>query len=99
MAINNDDAVNMTASMVDKPESQQPTGEIRRGMWQNLGVFLRDVRTELRKTDWPSRDELTKFTVVVLVTIFAVAVYLYASDFIAQQLMHVLGIVRIEDAK
>ncbi len=46
--------------------------------------FLREVMVELRKTTWPTRNELVKFVVVVLVTILVVAVYLSAADFLMQ---------------
>lgn len=42
--------------------------------------FLREVQIELVKTSWPSRDELTKFTAVVMITIVAVALYLAIAD-------------------
>ncbi len=31
--------------------------------------FLKEVRQELRKVDWPSRRELISYTIVVLVTV------------------------------
>jgi preprotein translocase SecE subunit len=38
------------------------------------------VIIELKKTNWPTRNELTKYVVVVVATIFVVAVYLYLLD-------------------
>ena len=75
MAANNDDAVKMpTTEAPPKPAQAGPHPVVR---------FLREVQVELKKTNWPSRDELTKFTVVVMMTIVIVAVYLYISDQVA----------------
>jgi preprotein translocase subunit SecE len=43
--------------------------------------FLREVRQELKKVAWPTREETTTFTVVVLVVTTAVTAYTFALDF------------------
>jgi preprotein translocase subunit SecE len=42
--------------------------------------FLRQVRQELTKVDWPSRRQLASYTVVVLVTIVVMTAYVFALD-------------------
>lgn len=67
--------------MVSAPDSTaaaQPNWFVR--TWQSLTRFLREVIIELKKTNWPTRNELTKYVVVVVATIFVVAVYLYLLD-------------------
>jgi preprotein translocase subunit SecE len=48
--------------------------------WQRLKTFLSEVVVETRKVSWPSRDEVVATTVVVIVTVFVCAVYLFAVD-------------------
>jgi len=48
------------------------------------------VMVELKKTDWPSKNELTKSSVVVIVTMASVALYLFISDTIAMHLTRIL---------
>jgi preprotein translocase subunit SecE len=48
----------------------------------NTGRFLNEVWGELKKVQWPSRDELYAFTVIVIVAITAVGAYLGALDLI-----------------
>ena len=80
MAANNDDAVqNPAPEAPQMPAVAGPHPIVR---------FLREVQAELKKTNWPTRDELTKFTVVVMITIVVVAVYLYVSDLIVA---HITG--------
>ena len=43
--------------------------------------FLREVRLELKKVDWPSRAELISYTIVVLVTITVLTTYVFGLDF------------------
>ncbi len=43
-------------------------------------TFLREVRVELGKVSWPTRQQLFAYTGVVLGLCFAVAVYLGALD-------------------
>ncbi len=51
-------------------------------MYDKAVQFLRDVRSELRKVTFPSRKETMASTVVVLIAVFAVAMYLGLVDFI-----------------
>lgn len=44
--------------------------------------YLREVRTELTRVDWPSRKELTSATAIVLVLLVALALFLGAADYV-----------------
>ena len=44
--------------------------------------FLREVRLELKKVDWPNRRELISYTTVVLVTITVLTAYVFGLDFV-----------------
>ena len=46
----------------------------------NLGRYLSEVQTELKKAEWPTRAELIRLTQVVLTLIFIVAVYCGGMD-------------------
>ena len=45
-----------------------------------LGEFYQNVKLELRKTSWPTRNEVWSTTVVVLVAIFFFGFYLWGVD-------------------
>jgi preprotein translocase subunit SecE len=51
--------------------------------WRNrpFRQFLRDVRQELRKVDWPNRRELVSYTVVVLATIVVMTAFVASLDY------------------
>jgi preprotein translocase subunit SecE len=49
--------------------------------------FLKEVRQELRKVDWPTRRELVSYTLVVLVTVIVMTSLVYGLDFIFAKLI------------
>jgi preprotein translocase subunit SecE len=44
--------------------------------------FLREVRGELRKVAWPSRDETVNYSIVVLFTIVLLGAFIYGLDWV-----------------
>jgi preprotein translocase subunit SecE len=42
--------------------------------------FLKEVRQELTKVDWPTRRELVSYSIVVLVTITVLTTYVFGLD-------------------
>ncbi|OGP59531.1 MAG: preprotein translocase subunit SecE, partial [Deltaproteobacteria bacterium RBG_13_52_11b] len=41
---------------------------------------MREVKTELKKVTWPSRKDTLSGTVIVLVTVFVIAIFLGVVD-------------------
>jgi len=42
--------------------------------------FLKEVRQELSKVDWPTRKELVSYTIVVLVTVTVLTAFVFGLD-------------------
>lgn len=42
--------------------------------------FVREVRGELKRVQWPSRREVTSYSIVVLVSVAIITVYVFAID-------------------
>jgi preprotein translocase subunit SecE len=47
---------------------------------RELWAFVRDAKEELKKVTWPTRDEVTSFTIVVVVAILAISLFLWFVD-------------------
>ena len=47
---------------------------------KQLIQFFKDSREELKKVTWPDRDEVTSFTVVVIVAVCVISVFLWLVD-------------------
>lgn len=50
------------------------------GKTQNFGKFLKGVRSELKKVNWPTRKDLTNNTTVVVVSCILATALLWILD-------------------
>jgi preprotein translocase subunit SecE len=48
--------------------------------WTKSREFLSEVRAEMRKVTFPNRDEVVGTTIVVLITSFVFAIFLFIAD-------------------
>jgi len=62
-----------------------------REFFASITRFLSEVKAEMKKVSFPSRDEVVGTTLVVLVTSFVFAVYLWLADLVIVQLFKVVG--------
>ena len=83
------DLAKQAAQASAKKQSQNKGGKKSGGLFS----YLRGVRQEFRKVVWPTREELTTDTIVVIgcVVFFAVAFWLIDTGFLAA-LKGILGI-------
>ena len=44
--------------------------------------FLREVRGELRKVAWPSREEVVNYSIIVFITVILLTFYIFVLDFV-----------------
>jgi len=56
-------------------------------MLQRTRGFLTDVRVELKKVSWPSRQDTMSSTGVVLVVVFIISFYLGIIDILLSQMV------------
>ena len=59
------------------PEKGERVGRLKRTI-----RFLREVRAELKKVAWPSRNEVFTYTVVVLVSVTFVTLFTFGLDYL-----------------
>ena len=50
------------------------------GFLGKITRFLRQVKAELKKVNWPNREELTAYTTVVLVTVVVLIAFIGIID-------------------
>ncbi len=65
--------------MATQTESAAPGGA--------LGNYLVEVRKEMRKVNWPKRQELISNTVITLVSALAVSLFIFAADQIISEML------------
>lgn len=49
--------------------------------------YFKGVKSELKKVNWPTKKELRNYTIVVLVTTFAMTIVIWGLDLIFQNLV------------
>jgi preprotein translocase subunit SecE len=56
-----------------------------KGWYQTSKQFYQDVRSEMKKVSWPSRDEVFGTTVIVVASVFFFGIYLGLIDALLAQ--------------
>ena len=51
-------------------------------MIEKITIFLKEVKMEIKKVNWPTRQETIRYTLIVIVVSFVVAVFLGGLDFL-----------------
>lgn len=60
--------------------------------WPRFADFLIAVEAEMNKVTWPSKDELIRASIVVIFTIFFLAITLFAFDIFWQFIFSTIGV-------
>jgi len=56
--------------------------------------FLKEVRQEMKKVNWPSRQETTKYTLIIIGVCVVVAIYLGGLDLLFTSLLEKFILIR-----
>lgn len=62
----------------------------KEGIVKKTGKFFREVRSEMRKVTWPTKNELTTYTIVVLVSVVIVSGFIWIADTIFYKLVSLI---------
>ncbi|NLV86923.1 MAG: preprotein translocase subunit SecE [Clostridiales bacterium] len=79
MAKAKEDAVKKTTEAVKKS-----TGNEKQGLFKRLSQWFKDLKGELKKVIWPTKEQTAKNTAVALVVMLVFAVVLWGFDTLAQ---------------
>jgi preprotein translocase subunit SecE len=63
-----------------RAETTSEKPEVKTGPLQNFQDYVRDVRVEMSKVTWPTRDELRESTIVVLIMVLIMTVFIGIVD-------------------
>jgi preprotein translocase subunit SecE len=75
---------------VSKELAQQSKPNAFRRLIDRLTEYLKDTRGELRKTSWPTREQATNLTLIVLAVTIVMAAFLGALDFVFAQIVRLI---------
>lgn len=56
-------------------------------LFQRIRKYLREVRSELKKVNWPTREELTTYTIVVFAMTTVLTLLVFGMDWVFNQVI------------
>ncbi|HHV18271.1 MAG TPA: preprotein translocase subunit SecE [Thermoanaerobacterales bacterium] len=62
----------------------------KEGIVKRTGKFFREVRSEMRKVTWPTKSDLTTYTIVVFVSVAIVSGFIWIADSILYKLISLI---------
>ena len=67
-------------SAVQRAQSRRPAATSEKNFFQRVVQFFKEVRAEMRRVSWPTRDQMVAFTTVTLITTTALTLFTFALD-------------------
>jgi preprotein translocase subunit SecE len=68
-----------------RPQKRPQKGQEQLGFFARIRKFLREVRVELKRVSWPSREQMVAFTTVTIITSTAVTLFVFGLDFVFKE--------------
>ncbi len=59
-------------------------------MFRKISKFFQDVKQEMSKVSWPTREELKGTTIIVIVISLILAVFIFITDKVLQGLINII---------
>ena len=60
------------------------------GFFARVGKWFRDMKSELKKVQWPTRKQTINNTLIVIVCVIVVGIFIALFDFVANNLIQLL---------
>lgn len=76
--------------MAQRKKAAEKKKAEKKGAWKTITQFFKDVRIEMKKVIWPSRQEVINYTIVVLVTVTVVATFILVLDLALSRLLNLI---------
>jgi len=67
--------------------SARPAPAERKPLWQRIRSYFHEVRQELRRVSWPTRDQMVAFTTVTLITTLALTLVTFGFDVVMKEIV------------
>ena len=76
-------------------KDKKPDKNAKPGFFARVGKYFREMKSELKKVQWPTRKQTINNTLIVIACVLVVGVFIWLFDFIANNgirlLMSLLG--------
>ena len=64
-------------------KDKKPEKKSKPGFFARVGKWFRDMKSELKKVQWPTRSQTVNNTLIVIACVVAVGVFIWVFDFVA----------------
>ena len=69
---------------------RSPQGKKSSKMANKAAIFLKEIKLEMMKVSWPTRDELIGSTVIVLVSLAILSAFIGACDLVLSKIVNII---------
>ena len=73
----------------DKKKDKKADKKAKPGLFARVGKWLKDMKSELKKVQWPTRKQTINNTLIVIACVIVVGVFIWIFDYIAGSATHV----------
>lgn len=84
MAENEKQAVQVKKEKKEKKSDKKP------GFFARAGKWFRDMKSELKKVQWPTRKQTINNTLIVIACVIVVGIFIALFDFVAGEVIGLL---------
>ena len=79
--------VNADGSQVSVRDRKAPAQRLKSERTRPV-QFVREVRAELKKVSWPTREEVLRYSIIVLIALVVFTGFVFGIDFLFERLFH-----------
>ena len=72
----------------DKAKKEKKTEKV--GFFARVGKWLKEMKSELKKVQWPTKKQTINNTLIVIACVIVVGLFIWVFDFIAQGVINIL---------
>ena len=66
-----------------KPAKADKKKEAKPGFFSRIGKWFKELRSELKKVQWPTRKQTVNNTIIVILCCIVVGIFIWVFDFVA----------------
>ena len=71
-------------------KDKKPEKKSKPGIFARIGKWLKDMKSELKKVQWPTRKQTVNNTLIVIACVVVVGLFIWVFDFIANSAIDLL---------
>ena len=71
-------------------KDKKPEKNSKPGFFSRIGKWFKDMKSELKKVQWPTRKQTVNNTLIVIACVVVVGIFIWIFDFIANSAIDLL---------